>query len=95
MGNVGCSAQFPFGLIVTPYVHVVGTYYDSTSLSGRKEFGPYEVVSANIQQIIYETPDSSIRFNVDLYNLTNKQYEMPWQFQDPGISVLGGIEGRF
>jgi iron complex outermembrane recepter protein len=95
MGNVGCSAQFPFGLTITPYVHVVGTYYDSTSTTGRKRFGPYEVLSANVQQVIYETPENSIRLNVDLYNLTDNRYEMPWQFQDTGFSVLGGIEGRF
>lgn len=74
---------------------MVGTYYDSTSTSGRKEFGPYEVLSANVQQIIHETPEHSIRLNVDLYNLTDNRYEMPWQFQDTGFSVLGGIEGRF
>ena len=95
MGNVGFTAQFPFGLTVTPYVHVVGTYYDSTSKSGRKSFGPHEVVSANIQQVIYETPDRSIRLNVDLYNLTDNRYEMPWQFRDTGFSVLGGIVGTF
>ena len=32
---------------------------------------------------------------VDLYNLTDKEYEMPWQFQDPGFSVLGGIKVNF
>ena len=95
MGNVGFSAQFPFGLIITPYLNVVGTYYDSTSKSGRKSFGPYEVLSANVQQILYETPENSIRLNVDLYNLTDNRYEMPWQFQDTGFSVLGGVEARF
>ncbi len=95
MGNVGCTAQFPFGLSISPYLHVVGNYYDSTSLSGRKEFGPYEVLSANIQQVVYETPDTSIRLNVDLYNLTDNRYELPWQFVDTGFSVLGGVEGRF
>ncbi len=95
MGNVGLTAQFPFGLTISPYVHVVGNYYDSTSNSGRKEFGPYEVFSANIQQVVYETPDSSIRLNVDLYNLTDNRYELPWQFVDTGFSVLGGVEGRF
>jgi hypothetical protein len=74
---------------------VVGNYYDSTSKSGRKEFGPYEVLSANIQQVVYQTPDSSISLNVDLYNLTDNRYELPWQFVDTGFSVLGGVEGRF
>jgi outer membrane receptor protein involved in Fe transport len=95
MGNVGFTATFPFGLSISPYVHVVGNYYDSTSVSGRKEFGPYEVISANLQQVVYETPGSSIRLNVDLYNLTDNRYEMPWQFQDTGFSVLGGVVGTF
>jgi hypothetical protein len=32
---------------------------------------------------------------VDLYNLTNNEYEMPWQFQDPGFSVIGGVKVGF
>jgi hypothetical protein len=29
---------------------------------------------------------------VDLHNLFDRKFEMPWQFQDPGFSALAGIE---
>ena len=95
MGNVGISVSLPFGLTVSPYVHVVGTYYDSTSRTGRKSFGPYEVLSAHIRQVVYEGAGASIRLNLNLYNLTDKRYEMPWQFQDTGFALYGGVEGIF
>jgi outer membrane receptor protein involved in Fe transport len=31
----------------------------------------------------------------DLNNLTNRKYEMPWQFRDPGFNVFGGLDFRF
>jgi iron complex outermembrane recepter protein len=30
-----------------------------------------------------------------LNNLTNKKYEMPWQFQDPGFNAHASIEFVF
>jgi hypothetical protein len=31
---------------------------------------------------------------VDLQNLTNNRYVMPWQFRDPGFFALGSLELR-
>jgi len=32
---------------------------------------------------------------LDLYNITNNEFEMPWQFKDPGFSATGGIKAVF
>jgi hypothetical protein len=30
-----------------------------------------------------------------MYNITNNKFEMPWQFQDPGFAVAGGLKFVF
>jgi len=32
---------------------------------------------------------------VDLNNITNKKYDMPWQFKDPGFNAFGSLELKF
>ncbi len=95
VANVGISAKLPFDFKVSPYVHMVGNYYDSTSMSGRKKFGPYQVVNLKIEKSILKTADYTMTAAVDLNNLFNKKYEMPWQFQDPGFNAFGSLELKF
>jgi outer membrane receptor protein involved in Fe transport len=93
--NVGATAKLPLGFIVTPYVHMVGTYYDSTSRSGRRTFGPYQVVNLKLEKSILKSADCTMTAAVDLNNLFNSKYEMPWQFQDPGFNAFGSLELKF
>jgi outer membrane receptor protein involved in Fe transport len=74
---------------------MVGNYYDSTSKSGRKKFGDYQVVNIKLQKTLVKTADYSMNAAVDLNNITNKKYEMPWQFRDPGFNALGSLEFTF
>jgi outer membrane receptor protein involved in Fe transport len=92
MANVGAMIKLPKKLTISPYLHMVGSYYDSTSKSGRLKFGPYQVVNANIQKLLVKTQGYRANLNIDLNNITNKRYEMPWQFRDPGFSAFGSIE---
>jgi iron complex outermembrane receptor protein len=39
VANAGASFKLPRSLILSPYLHAIGVYYDSTSLSGRRGFG--------------------------------------------------------
>jgi hypothetical protein len=32
---------------------------------------------------------------LDIHNLFDSKFTMPWQFQDPGISALGGLKLTF
>ncbi len=95
VANIGITAKLPFDFKVSPYMHMVGTYYDSTSTSGRKKFGPYQVVNLKIEKSILKTADYTMTAAVDLNNLFNKKYEMPWQFQDPGFNAFGSLELKF
>jgi outer membrane cobalamin receptor len=72
----------------------VGTYYDSTSKTGRIKFGDYETLNIKLQKV-FEIGKSQLKCNLDLNNVTNNKYEMPWQFQNPGFSAFGSIEYNF
>ncbi len=95
VANVGITAKLPLDFKVSPYVQMVGNYYDSTSKSGRKKFGPYQVVNLKLDKSILTTADYTITAAIDLNNLFNKKYEMPWQFQDPGFNAFGTLELKF
>jgi hypothetical protein len=73
----------------------VGTYYDSTSRSGRTEFGPYQILNLKIEKPAYQTDAHTVVLFADLNNLTNRRYVMPWQFRDPGFNIMGGLDLRF
>jgi hypothetical protein len=95
VGNAGVNLRLPKTLVVSPYLHVVGTYYDSTSRSGRQAFGPYQILNVRVEKQLFRTDESSLFLFTDLNNVTNRKFAMPWQFQDPGFNIFGGIETRF
>jgi hypothetical protein len=79
---------------VSPYLRAVGTYYDSTSLSGRQSFGGYVVPALRLQAAMAAGAKSDVVFALDLNNLANDRYAMPWQFRDPGFNVLATVAVR-
>ena len=95
VGNLGVTGYLPLDFTVSAYLQAVGSYYDSTSKSGRKSFGPYEIINMKIQKVLFKTKDFKGNLVLDLINLTNRKYEMPWQFQDPGFSMFGSLELYF
>jgi len=95
MGNIGVSANLGWGVSASAWLHVSGKIYDSTSLSGRKEFSGYETLNAHVEKAVYEKEVTRVSVYVDLYNLTNREYEMPWQFQDPGFAAMAGLKAVF
>lgn len=95
VANAGFTTSLPRGVTVAPYLHGVGTYYDSSSRAGRGAFGPYQVLNVRVEKMLTRTDDSSTMLFADLNNLTNRRYVMPWQFRDPGFNIFGGLEFRF
>jgi len=93
VANAGLTAQLPYQVTVSPYVNAVGRFYDSTSLSGRKAFGKFVVVSLKLQKTFVARA-----YQVDVWavlnNLTNKKYDMPWNFRDPGFNGMGYVQVR-
>jgi outer membrane receptor protein involved in Fe transport len=93
--NAGLEFNYRNDFKLTPYIHVTGEYFDSTSKSGRTAFGPYHTVNLKIEKTVLRTDDYAVVLFCDFNNLTNQSYLMPWQFQNPGIDVLGGLHLAF
>jgi len=93
--NAGVAARFFSRLTVAPYLHVVGRYYDSASRRGRGRSGPYQVTNIKLLAELCKTDGYSLRAGVDLDNVFNRRYQMPWQFQDPGFAGAGYLELEF
>jgi iron complex outermembrane receptor protein len=95
VANAGVQLRLRHGFTISPFLHAVGTYYDSTSRSGRRQFGPYQILNVRMEKTLFRTNDRAVVLFTDLNNLTNRKYQMPWQFRDPGFNVLGGLDFRF
>jgi len=95
MGNIGSTLTLPVDLEASLYLHVAGEIYDSSSKSGRTEFDSYELLNAKVRKGLIKRPTYNVDAYLDLYNLTNKEFKMPWQFQDPGFSAIGGVKVFF
>lgn len=93
--NFGCTADLPYGFTVSPYLQYVGKYYDSTDKTNRRDFGDYAVVNANIQKQLFKTNKYYSNVILELNNIFNRRYEMPWQFQDPGFNAMLRWEMNF
>ena len=95
VANAGVELRLGHGFKFSPFLHAVGTYYDSTSLSGRGKFGPYQILNVRVEKTLFRTDRQTVALFADLNNLTNRKYAMPWQFRDPGFNVFGGLDFRF
>lgn len=95
IANAGITARLPQDISVSPYLHMVGNYYDSTSLSGRRKFGPYQVLNIRAQKKLFKIADYTLNAALDLNNIFDKRYEMPWQFRDPGFNAFASLELQF
>jgi len=95
IANIGLTVNLPFSISVSPYLQMVGNYYDSTSKSSRRSFGSYQVLNLKAQKTLFKTADYTMKASLELNNLLNKRYEMPWQFRDPGFNAYGSLEITF
>lgn len=95
VANAGITVRLPRNFAASPRLQMVGDYYDSTSRSGRSRFGSYAVLNMRIQGIVISRPGCSVSCALDLNNLFNRRYAMPWQFRDPGFNVFLSLELGF
>jgi outer membrane receptor protein involved in Fe transport len=91
VANLGVTLDLPWDLKISPYLQCVGKYYDSSSKSGRLQFGPYEVVDMMIQKGLFKGESYQMNLNIEIHNLFNRKFEMPWQFQNPGFEAMARI----
>lgn len=92
LANLGFTAKLPWAVAISPYLHWVGKYYDSTSRAGRSKFGSYAAVNLKLRKFILEKSEYASAIFIDLNNVTDKRSEMPWGFQDPGFNAFAGLE---
>ena len=95
VANAGIAAKLPLGIVVSPRLQLVGDYYDSTSRFGRQRFGSYPVVNLRLQRLWLERSGCTVSCALDLNNLFNRRYEMPFQFRDTGFNTFFSLELGF
>jgi outer membrane receptor protein involved in Fe transport len=95
IANAGLTLETKFGLMFRPVLNYNSGYYDSSSKSGRKKFTPGALINLYASQLLVENDTYSFNLFATVYNLTNNKYEMPWQFQNTGLAINGGIRIQF
>jgi iron complex outermembrane recepter protein len=95
VANVGVNLMLPFGLMVSPYLNYNHGFYDSSDKTSREFFKPGALLNINASQVIAKSENHKVEAFGNFYNLTNNKYKMPWQFQNPGFSVMAGIRATF
>lgn len=91
VANLGMNSKLAGGMQINVFYHWVGTYWDSTSRSTRLPFGGYGVLNMRIQQTI----NRDFGVFIDLNNLTDRRFDMPWGFRDPGFNAFAGLDVTF
>lgn len=90
--NIGLTANLPYDITISPYLNAIGKYYDTTAKGDRKKFGPYETLNIKAQKLLHKTQNYRANLNIELSNITDRKYEMPWQFKETGFNAFAGIE---
>lgn len=95
LANAGLSLHFPGNIHAEAYYHWVGRYYDSTSRGSRQAFGHFGLINARIYTDLIQNARQEVRLTLDLNNLTDRQYRMPFDFRDPGFNAFVGVDVRY
>jgi len=95
VANVGLNLTTSKGLSVSPYLNYNNGYYDSSDLVNRSFFKPGTLLNMNISQVLAKTESYKVEVFGNFYNVTSNKYEMPWQFRNPGFSMMAGIKATF
>ena len=94
VANIGISTRLPYHFRLSTSLHYSDYYYDSSSKSGRSPVPGHELLNASISKIFFISAEKNqgVELYMNFYNLTDNRFKMPWQFQDPGFSLSGGIK---
>ena len=91
VANAGLNLTSTFGLKVSPYLNYNNGYYDSSDKASRAFFKPGALLNINVSQVIAKNEIYNVEAFGNFYNVTDNKYKMPWQFQNPGFSMMAGI----
>jgi len=92
VANAGFTLTTQFGLTLNSWLNYNGGFYDSNSISARKQFVPGVVLNSFISQRVANKEAFKAELFVQAYNMTNNTFELPWQFQNTGLAVSAGFK---
>jgi iron complex outermembrane recepter protein len=95
IANIGGNLIIPFGLTLTPFLNYNGGFYDGISKTERQWYTPFFLLNTYIAQRLAKNNLYTLDCFVQLYNITNNQYNLPWQFKNPGFSGMFGMKVTF
>lgn len=87
MANVGLTWEKANDYSFSIYDHYTSGIYENSTT----KYDGYHLINANFQKQL----SSNVKANIDLYNIGNKKFDLPWQFRDPGFSAQASLEIRF
>jgi iron complex outermembrane receptor protein len=93
--NAGFTVNTNSGLIIAPSINYNGGFYDGISKNDRIKYVPGVVLNSYIAQQIVKTDSYKLDSFIQLYNITNNVYSMPWQFKNTGMSGTIGLRVNF
>ena len=91
IANLGVDITLLGDLQLHPSVNYGGTYYDSNSKSGRGSYMQGSVVNLTASKTLAKGSSYATELFIQLYNITDNRFVMPWGFQNPGFSASGGL----
>lgn len=93
--NAGLYYSSPEFLTANLYLNYNSGFYDSNSKLNRKFYKPGLLLNMMLSKQLYSTETNSLEAFLELYNITNNRFELPWQFQNTGFSIMAGVKAVF
>ncbi len=90
VSNIGGTFYFPHNIETCVWMHFGGKIFDSSSKADRNSFYSGEVINLLVSKKINFRNNTKLDVFAKIYNLTNNEFIMPWQFQDTGFSFSLG-----
>ncbi|NRT55039.1 TonB-dependent receptor [Sphaerotilus uruguayifluvii] len=93
--NAGVRTLLGERLQLSMHAQWIDRYHDSSSLGTRQTYGRFATIGARLQMpLATEGSLDGARLTLDLNNLTDRRYAMPFSFRNPGFSAFLGLESR-
>jgi outer membrane receptor protein involved in Fe transport len=91
MANLGLTARLPGQSTVSARYRRIGRYYDSSSATTRLAYGDYGILCLRLQKSLYRDAERALSLTLDLNNLLDERFAMPFSFEDPGFNAFAAL----
>ncbi len=95
INNAGITLYLPYDIELSPWLHYSSRIYDNSSKANRNSFDSGVLINLFVSKIFKIKENKKLSIFVQIYNLTNNKFEMPWQFRDPGPNINFGTRINF